>query len=131
MALTRAAETALLAGQPRTAADILVELLGVVADLGGQRWVADALETAALVLEAEQDTGRAAAILGASDQLRKAAGEASGGVRVIAEEVRHSRDRLASALGPERFSQHELRGRALSREAAITLALAGLTARGP
>jgi predicted ATPase/DNA-binding SARP family transcriptional activator len=131
MALTRAAETALLAGQPRTAADILVELLGVVADLGGRRWVADALETAALVLEAEQDTGRAAAILGASDQLRKAAGEASGGVRVIAEEVRHSRDRLASALGPERFSQHELRGRALSREAAITLALAGLTARGP
>ncbi|HZD14089.1 MAG TPA: hypothetical protein VE196_02945, partial [Pseudonocardiaceae bacterium] len=66
MALTRAAETALLAGQPRTAADILVELLGVVADLGGRRWVADALETAALVLEAEQDTGRAAAILGAS-----------------------------------------------------------------
>jgi len=130
MALTRAAETAVLVNEPGCAAGILVELLGILADLGGRRWVADALETAALVLQAEKDAERASAILGASDRLREAAGEARGGVRVIAEEVRHVRGRLASALGAERVAQHEARGRALSRKAAITLALAGLTTRG-
>ncbi len=125
MALTRAAETAVLAGEPRHAVRILVELLGVLADLGAQRWVADALETAALVLEAE-DAEPAVAILGASDRLRETAGEARGGVRVIAGQVRHAGDRLAGALGAERFAQHEARGQALSREAAITLTLAGL-----
>ncbi|HVE45848.1 MAG TPA: tetratricopeptide repeat protein [Acidimicrobiales bacterium] len=130
MALTRAAETAVLAGQPRRAAGILVEVLGVLANLGTGRWVADALETTALVLQAEDDGERASTILGASDRLREAAGEARGGVRVIAEEVRHARNRLASALGAERFALHEARGRTLSHEAAITLARAGLTARG-
>lgn len=130
MALTRAGETAVLAGQPRRAAGILVELLGVLADLGTQQWVADALETAALVLEAEDNAEQPSVIFGASDRLRESAGEPRGGVRVIAEEVRHAWNRLASALGAERFALHEARGRALPREAAITLALAGLTARG-
>jgi predicted ATPase/class 3 adenylate cyclase len=125
MTLARAAETAVLARQLPYAAGILVELLGLLADLGTQRWVADALETAVLVLETE-DMERAAAILGASDRLRDAAE-----VRVITEEVRHARDRLADALGAERFTLHEARGRTLSSEAAITLALAGLFAYGP
>jgi hypothetical protein len=64
-------------------------------------------------------------ILGASDRLREAIE-----VRVITEEVRHARDRLADALGAERFTLHEARGRTLSHEAAITLTLAGLAARG-
>ena len=125
MTLARAAETAILARQSRRAAGILVELLGVLADLGTQRWAADALETAALVLETEEDPERASAILGASDRLRDATE-----VRVITEEVRHVHDRLVGALGAERFALHEARGRALSREAAITLALAGLVACG-
>jgi hypothetical protein len=130
MALTRAADTAVLAGEQRRAAGILVELLGVFADLGTQRWVADALETAALVVETEDHAEQASVILGASDRLRESVGGARGGVRVIAEEVRHARNRLAGALGAERFALHEARGRALPREAAITLALAGLTAHG-
>ena len=125
MALTRAAETAVLAGHPRRAAGILVELLGLLADQGTRRWVADALETAALILEIDDDTERASAILGAADRLREAIE-----VRVLTEEVRHARDRLASALGAERFALHEARGRLLSHEAAITLTLAGLAARG-
>ncbi|MGH3527199.1 MAG: AfsR/SARP family transcriptional regulator [Pseudonocardiaceae bacterium] len=124
MALTRAAETAVLASHPRRAAGILVELLGLLADLGTRRWVADALETAALILEID-DTERASAILGASDRLREAIE-----VRVITEEVRHARDRLADALGAERFALHEARGRLLSHDAAITLTIAGLAARG-
>ncbi|HEX5347939.1 MAG TPA: BTAD domain-containing putative transcriptional regulator [Pseudonocardiaceae bacterium] len=124
MTLTRAAETAVLAGHPRRAAGILVELLGLLADQGTRRWVADALETAALILEID-DAERASAILGAADRLREAIE-----VRTIAEEVRHARDRLAGALGAERFALHEARGRTLSHEAAVTLTLAGLAARG-
>ncbi|MDQ3826177.1 MAG: hypothetical protein M3319_03700 [Actinomycetota bacterium] len=73
MTLTRAAETAILVGEFRRAAGILVESLGVLTDLGTQRWLAEALETAAVVLEATQDAERASAILGAADQLRDAA----------------------------------------------------------
>jgi len=130
MALTRAAETAVLAGEQRRAADILQELLGILTDLGTQRWTADALETAALVLETEDNAEQASVIFGASNRLRESAGEARGGVRVIAQEVRNARNRLASALAAERLAQHDARGRALPREAAITLALAELTARG-
>jgi predicted ATPase/DNA-binding SARP family transcriptional activator len=125
MALTRAAETAVLASQPHRAAGILVELLGLLADLGTRRWVADALEIAALILEIDDDTEQASALLGASDRLREAIE-----VRVITEEVRHARDRLADALGAERFALYEARGRMLTCEAAITLTLAGLAARG-
>ncbi|MDQ3825208.1 MAG: hypothetical protein M3325_05445, partial [Actinomycetota bacterium] len=38
MALSRAANTAVFAGEPRRAASFLVELLAVLADLGTQRW---------------------------------------------------------------------------------------------
>ena len=125
MALTRAAETAILASHPRRAAGILVELLNLLADQGTRRWVADALETTALILEIDDDVERASAVLGAADRLREAID-----VRVITEEVRQARDRLADALGAERFALHEARGRTLSPEAAIALALAGLAARG-
>jgi tetratricopeptide (TPR) repeat protein len=130
MTLTRAAETAILASQPRRAADILIELLGVLADLGSQRWLADALETAALILEDNQDAERASRILGASNRLREAASETKGGVRVIANKVRHTEERLIGALDAERFALNEASGQALTREAAITLALAGLASRG-
>jgi hypothetical protein len=126
MTLARAADTAVLAGEPRCAAAFLVELLAVLADMGTQRWLADALETAALVL-AERDPDRAAAVLGASDRLREAAGEPRGGVRVIAEQVRQARDRLITAVGAERFARHKNRSRELSLKEAVTLALAGLT----
>ncbi|MGH3764175.1 MAG: ATP-binding protein [Pseudonocardiaceae bacterium] len=125
MTLTRAAETSVLVGEFRRAAGILVELLGVLTDLGTQRWLAEALETAALVLEAKQDVERASAILGAADQLHDAAQ-----VQVIAEKVQHARDRLADALGAQRFALLETRGRELPPEAAVTLALAGLAACG-
>ena len=100
--------------------------MGVLTDLGTQRWLAEALETAAVVLEAEHNTERAAAILCAADQLHDAAQ-----VQIIAEQVRHARDRLAGALGAKRFALHETRGRELSSEAAVALALAGLAACGP
>ncbi|HEY3241029.1 MAG TPA: hypothetical protein VGL92_15785 [Acidimicrobiia bacterium] len=129
MALTRAAETAVLAGQLRRAAAILVELLGLLADLAAQRWVADALELAALVSEGESRAEPASELLGAAEALREATGEGGGGVRVIAGAVLDARRRLAGALGGDRFAQHQARGRALSRERAIAEALVDLTGR--
>jgi non-specific serine/threonine protein kinase len=126
MTLTRAAETSILVGEFPRAAGILVELLGVLTDLGTQRWLAEALETAAVVLETEQDAERASTILGAADHLRDAAQ-----VQIIAEQVQHARNRLAGALGGERFALHETRGHELSSKAAVALALAGLEACRP
>jgi hypothetical protein len=45
--------------------------------------------------------------------------------------VQHARDRLADALGANRFAVHEACGRELSPKAAVTLALAGLEACVP
>jgi hypothetical protein len=98
----------------------------VLADMGTQRWLAEALETTALVL-AERDPDRAATILHASDNLREAAGESRGGVRVITERARQTRDRLITAVSAEHFARHENRSRELSPKKAATLALAGLT----
>lgn len=131
MALTRGAETAVLVREPRRAAVILAELLSLITDLGTQRWLADALETTALVLETEQDREQAATILGASDRLREATGEARGGVRIIAEQVRHLRDWMIRVLGTERFALHETRGRELSCNAVVALALDSLTTCEP
>ncbi|HKS53454.1 MAG TPA: tetratricopeptide repeat protein [Pseudonocardiaceae bacterium] len=126
MTLTRAAETAVLAREPRRAVGLLVELLGVLTDLGTQRWLAEALETAALVLEAEQDAEGASTILGVADQLHDAAK-----LQIIAEQVQHARGRLTNALGAQHFALHQARGRELSPKAAVTLALAGLAACAP
>jgi predicted ATPase/class 3 adenylate cyclase len=125
MALSRAADTAVLAGEPRRAAGFLVELLAVLADLGTQRWLADALETAALVL-ADRDPDRAVAILGVSDRLREAAGEPRGGVRVLTDQVQQAHDRLITALDADRFARHDNQSRDLPVNEAAILAVAGL-----
>jgi hypothetical protein len=81
---------------------------------------------AALLSAAEDSEERAAQFFGASAALRDALGETLGGVRVVADEVRRSRDRLESALGSERFAEHEARGRASSTDEALADALAAL-----
>ena len=107
-----------------------MELLAVLADLGSQRWLADALETSAIVL-AERDPGRAAATLNASDRLREAATEPRGGLRVITEQVRQAHDRLITALGADRFAVHENQNRELALNERGTLVRAGLEACRP
>jgi hypothetical protein len=94
MALSRAAEPALLAGSYPRAGSLVVEVLGLLRDQASPRWVADALEMAALVLEAQRDGEGATAVLRAADALRKASGEQPGGARVLALEVQRGRERL-------------------------------------
>jgi tetratricopeptide (TPR) repeat protein len=128
MALTRTAEAAVLAGDYRRAGDALRELLVLVRDLGTRRWLADALELTALVLEWRAEPGAAVEILGASDALREGAGEAGGGVRAVAEAVERGRARLVVALGPDAFAAHAARGRRLRAEVAFAQSLARLEA---
>ena len=130
MALTRAAETMLLARQSRRAGEILEELLELLHDMGSRRWLADALEMGALVLESRGDLGAAVEVLVVAERLRAASGEQGGGVRALAAEVRAGRERLVAAVGPARLAEHEAQCRNLLPEAAAAELLARLRA-GP
>ena len=123
---SRSAEAAVLADDNARASEMLAELLRLVRDLGTRRWLADALELAALVLEARGETGTAAEILGASAAVREAAGEPFGGVRSVAEEVQRGRDRLIAALGADAYAAHQARGRQRRPESAVGEALTRL-----
>ena len=95
-------------------------------DLGTSRWAADALETAAIILERRNDAAAATEALAAATALRAAAGEPHGGMRVIAPEVERSRLRLLTDLGPERFATLDTCGRSRSVPAALDAARAAL-----
>jgi predicted ATPase/DNA-binding SARP family transcriptional activator len=129
MALSGAAETAMLAGAPARASEILDELLELLQDQPGFRWVADALETAALVLEARDEPGAAAEALASAAALRVSLGETGDGVRVSAAEVERSRERLVGRLGAELFAEHDARGRTQPPDGAIAEARARLGQR--
>ena len=126
MALLRAGESAVAAGANRHAAQVLEELLVLVCDLGTRRWLTDALELAALVLEAQGEQHVAVQVLGASEALRELAREPQGGVRTTAQEVGRGRDRLAVAP-TNNFADHLALGRALTPTAAIAQALSALS----
>jgi predicted ATPase len=137
MTLTRAADAAIVAGQPRRAASILLEVLGVIADLGTWRYLADALELAAVVMvDDAASLDVAAEVLGAARALR---GEGAGhpnlagsghsrSLLISTPEVARVRARLSVAIGPDRLSRLEADGRGLAPEAMIDRALAGLGA---
>ncbi len=127
MALIRAAETAVVAGQLDDAAPLVTEALGVLSDLGTQRWVADGLDLAALVLEHRGQGAPAAELVGVSATLRQASGEVFAHLPVVAAALVEARARLTGVLGPESFDEHERRGRTLPREAAIARTLSALS----
>jgi predicted ATPase/DNA-binding SARP family transcriptional activator/class 3 adenylate cyclase len=87
MALERAVETALLAGDVVVAAVHVAELLRLLRGQHGRRWVADALENAALVFDAQGSTERAASLLAAARDVRVTSGERLGGTRSLAARV--------------------------------------------
>ncbi|MFN0090203.1 MAG: ATP-binding protein [Acidimicrobiales bacterium] len=129
MTLARSAETAVLAGHNARATEMLAELLRLLHDLGTRRWLADALELAALLLESRGETGLATEIFGASAALREAAGEPFGGIRSVAPEVQRGRDRLIATLGADAYAAHQARGRQQGPQSAVTEALTRLGAQ--
>lgn len=129
MALVRGSETAVLTGRSGKAAAALREALRLLANLGARRWVADALESVALVRESQGDPDSAARLLGACDALRQALGESRGG-RCIAAEIETCRRRTAAALGADAYGVQSSRGQGLPVAEAISSALGELDKAG-
>jgi predicted ATPase/DNA-binding SARP family transcriptional activator len=122
MTLVRAAETAVLTADQETARDLVRELLATLADLGTRRWVADAIELAAVILERDDQPQPAARLLGACAGIRSSLGEPAGGLRAVAGAVQASRDQLQGLLG-ERLPKEESAGARLSIDEALKYAV--------
>ena len=121
MALGRAAETAVLAGSPARAASVATELLARLRDQASHRFVADALEVAALLVEWYGENDTASELLRAADALRAPSGEPIGGTRSLGPAVREARDRLFTACPTPAADP-------LGRDAAIARALEAVNA---
>jgi tetratricopeptide (TPR) repeat protein len=126
MALARAGETAILTGMHGRAAEAVNELLGLLRDQATRPWVADALEMAALVLEAGDDVEAATAALQSAEAVRLASGGSAGGTRALADAVHHAHDRLLGAGPAPAGAGHS--NSTLSVDVAISRAVAGLEA---
>jgi predicted ATPase/class 3 adenylate cyclase len=125
MALTRAAETALLGDKRAKAESRLRESLRMIRQLGGRMWVTDGLQLAGLVLEAGGHAEMATRLLAAAGGL--AAGPVPEGPhRPLHDAVQACRARLGERLDPMAFDAERRVGRALSAEAALDEALAAL-----
>jgi predicted ATPase len=109
MALVRAAEAAVVAGQP-TEAD-LVELFRLLRHQGTRTWVAAALTVAALTQAARGDHARAAHLLGGAVGVAHVLGEDPHPIPAIAALVDTTRRRLIETLGSEVLDEHETAGR--------------------
>ena len=109
MAVSRAAEAAVLAGDAPSAGRYLAELATSLRGSRSRRWLADTLETGALLAEpAEPDL--AVSLLGAAEAVRTAAEEQLGGQRVITANVHEAHARLAHVRSPARSGWHRERG---------------------
>jgi predicted ATPase/DNA-binding SARP family transcriptional activator len=122
MALVRAAETAVLTGDDDEARDLVRELLAHLAEIGSRRWVADAVELAALVLERDGQAQPAARLIGACAAVRSSMGEPAGGLRALAPTVQASQERLVEALGAGRYAEQEALGAGLPAGQAMSYA---------
>jgi tetratricopeptide (TPR) repeat protein len=127
MALARAVEAHVVVRDRDHAARTLVELLTLLRDIQARRWMADALEIAAVVAFEDHAGEPSARLFGAATALRDALGETLGGVRVVAPEVRRCRAGAEALLGPQRFAEQVAYGRSASTDTAIAEALAGLS----
>ena len=122
MALVRGAETALLTADQKMARDLVREVLALLAEIGSRRWVADAIELAALILEQGGQPQPATRLFGACAALRSSLGEPAGGLRALGETVQASHQAVAAAMG-ERLIEQESVGARLSKDDALAYAL--------
>jgi tetratricopeptide (TPR) repeat protein len=129
MALTRAAEVAISVDRLERAELILRELLALLRELGARRWVAEALELAAVVIGPD-DPARAAAMFGAGEAVRAALGEPANPVGIVTGRINECRRRIAEEIVAEDLEDALRRGRAMAIDDAIAGALDGLSRRG-
>jgi predicted ATPase/DNA-binding SARP family transcriptional activator len=126
MALTRAAEVAVFADRPERAELILRELLTLLRELGALRWVARALELAALLIGAS-DRAAARSLFTAADAVRTALREPANPAWILGGRIEDCRRRIADELGGDALGGAVGPGRAMTIDDAIASALAGLS----
>jgi tetratricopeptide (TPR) repeat protein len=131
MVLVRASEAMVLTGRLSVARNSLHQLLDMLSHGHGRSFVADALETAAVVAEMIGRPEAAARLLGKCEAMRDADGEPFGGTRALSSAVRACPPRLEQVLGTARCVAERARGRQMRVEDAITDALAELTREPP
>jgi predicted ATPase/DNA-binding SARP family transcriptional activator len=120
MALARAAEAAVVSGQPADARPLVVELVETLRHLGARRWVAEALELAAIVFGDDQPA-TATLALGAAERLRAALGEVPGPAFLLGAALATANERIKSRLGTEGFALEKARGADLPVDEALAL----------
>jgi predicted ATPase len=123
MALTRAAQAAVLSGRIQTARRVLTDLLELLSTLGFHHWVADALELTAIVLS-RTDPASAAALLGAARTPRELLGEST--PIFMSDQLAGCQQRTAAALGAQPYVEHEQAGPNKTIHEALTFALNAL-----
>jgi predicted ATPase/class 3 adenylate cyclase len=128
MTLARATEVAIILRHPSDAERYLRESLALLRDTGGQAFLADSLEMAALLRASAGAHGPAVRLFAAADGVRKAAGE-SADARCISGELARSRQLVAES-GPN-VAEEWARGERMSAAAAVTYALEQLDADAP
>jgi hypothetical protein len=124
MALVRAGEVAAVLGRLDRTEEVLVESLSLLRDIGGDAWVSDALELAALV-QADADPHQAARLLGACRALAGAS-DGSPSVRAVRVLIEQCRAEVSDALGPDGFAVEYGRGRETPADRAVADVLARL-----
>jgi predicted ATPase/DNA-binding SARP family transcriptional activator len=107
VALTRAAEAAVVSDRRRRAMVLVGELLALLRDVGARRWVAHALETTALVLETDDRIESAARFLRAADSLQRALGESATTMPPLGDRLVACRNRIAGLLGHQALAGQE------------------------
>ena len=120
MTLARAAEVAVLSERLADARPHVVELVKTLKQLGARRWVAEALELAAIVFGEEQpDMGATA--LGAAERLRLALAEPAGPAFLLGEALDTAVRGISDRLGTETFALEKARGASLPVDEALAL----------
>ena len=125
MALVRSAEAATISGRAEAAQDYLDELLGVLSQLGGPGWVAEALELTAIVLAPERPSA-AATVLGSAMALRGSLREEGGVLVVLTERLHACRAQVATVLGEAGAANRERTGAAMHTVEVLAYARAEL-----
>ncbi len=128
MCLVRAAAAATLSGRWAKAESLLRELLVFLRRLGTDRWVGDALEFAAIVLEATDRPLAAGQVLRALDRHRADVTESTGRIQAVAEALNECRARIAARFGSDYHSENADRVSLATVEDRILVALRALDA---
>jgi predicted ATPase/DNA-binding SARP family transcriptional activator len=127
MALTRAAETAVISNRPESAHPHLDEMLGVLRELGSPRWSAEALELSAVSIAPVRPEA-AATLLGSAWAIRVLLREEGGVLPILRRPLEACRHHITTSLSESEAVDAERKGAAMHLAEVLAYARAELRA---